>query len=236
MNERLQLLIDLQKVDSQTRSEENMIKEITEKINYFEEQVRIKESELKEEEDELALKEKELRGKERSLEDVNLHLQKCRERVYMVKNAKELAALDEEITKVKKEKSVLEDENLALMEAIEEIAPKVKAEGKALEEEKNKLLTEKKNCEGVLNQAQEKVNILSRERNGVTGKLDKVLLAEYDKFYRTKGSFGVTAMKDGVCMGCHVAVSAHLVNEVRKNEQIIRCENCARILYYPDTI
>lgn len=236
MNEQLQLLIDLQKVDSRIRNEERVIKENTDGINRLEEDIRIKEGELKEEKDIKAIKEKELRSKERSLEDINLHLQKCRDRVYMVKNNKELEALSEEIEKVKKEKVLLEDENLTLMETVEELSPRIKAKEKSLEEEKGRLSNEKKNCEAVLNQARGNLAIFLKERNDIMEKIDKILLAEYQKLYQSKGDFGINAMKDGVCQGCHMTVSAQLVNAIKKNEQIIRCENCARILYYPDTI
>ena len=208
-----------------------MIGEITEKINRFEEDVRLKEGELKEEKEELAVRERELRSKERKLEDANLHLQKSRDKIYMVKNNKELEVLNEEIEKVKREKSLLEDENLALMEAIEELSPRIKTKEKNLEEERNKLFSEKKNYEVTLNQAQENLALFLKERNDIAGKIDKVLLAEYQKFYRSKADFGIVAMKDGVCQGCHMTVSAQLANKIRKNEQIIRCENCARILY-----
>ncbi|OIN96066.1 hypothetical protein AUJ66_07470 [Candidatus Desantisbacteria bacterium CG1_02_38_46] len=233
MNEQLQLLINLQKIDSQIRSEEKLIKEITEKINRFEEEIKFKEGELKEEKDELTARERELRSKERSLEDANLHLQRCRDRVYMVKSNKELAAIDEEIEKVKKEKSLLEDENLVLMEAIEELSPRIKAKEKSLEEEKKKLSEEKGNCEGVLKQANEKLSLFLKHREEAIGKIDRVLLSEYQKLYKNRGGFAVVAMENDVCQSCNMTISAQLRNKIKKNEEIIRCENCARILYHP---
>jgi len=233
MNEQLQLLIDLQKIDFQIRGEENLIKEITDKINHLEEEIKFKEGELKEEKDEADAKERDLRNKERSLEDVNLHLQKCREKVYMIKNNKELDALDGEIAKVKKEKSLLEDENLVLMEAIEELSPRVTSKEKKIEEEKKKFSEEKGNYEGILNQAREKLNLFSKQREETVAKIDRTLLPEYQKLYKNRGGFAVVTMESDVCQGCNMTISAQLRNKIKKNEEIIRCENCARILYCP---
>ncbi|PIU51354.1 hypothetical protein COS91_04905 [Candidatus Desantisbacteria bacterium CG07_land_8_20_14_0_80_39_15] len=105
---------------------------------------------------------------------------------------------------------------------------------KNLEEEKSKISSEKKNYEDILTETQENLNLFLKERNDIAGKIDKVLLAEYQKFYRSKGDFGIAAIHDRVCQGCHMKISAQLEKGIRKNEQIIRCENCARILYYQE--
>jgi len=42
----------------------------------------------------------------------------------------------------------------------------------------------------------------------------------------------VAEAKDGGCTVCHVRMRPQMFNEVRRNEAVVQCENCQRILYY----
>jgi predicted nucleic acid-binding Zn-ribbon protein len=55
--------------------------------------------------------------------------------------------------------------------------------------------------------------------------------ALYARVAKQRGS-GVAEAKDGMCQACHVRLRVQVWVEVRKNEQIIQCESCSRILFY----
>jgi predicted nucleic acid-binding Zn-ribbon protein len=40
------------------------------------------------------------------------------------------------------------------------------------------------------------------------------------------------ATRDGLCSACHVRLRPQVFQEVRRNDQIIQCASCNRILYY----
>ncbi len=42
----------------------------------------------------------------------------------------------------------------------------------------------------------------------------------------------VAEAKDGICTICHVRLRPQVFNEVRRNEAIIHCDSCQRILYF----
>jgi len=231
MNEQLQLLINLQKIDLEIRKEENLIKDITEGIKNAAEELNLKEGILNEERATLATREKELRSKERLLEDINIHLKKCKEKIYQLSNQKEIAALDEEIKKARNEKSKIEEEILILMEEIESLSSALKAKEKELNQEKEKVVSTEKETGTVLNEARSRLESLTKEREGIVGNIEYSLLAEYQRLCRSRGS-AVVEMKDDICQGCYMTISSKLINEIKKNDQIIRCENCARILYW----
>jgi predicted nucleic acid-binding Zn-ribbon protein len=42
----------------------------------------------------------------------------------------------------------------------------------------------------------------------------------------------VAEARDGLCTICHVRLRPQVFNEVRKNESIIQCDSCRRILYF----
>jgi hypothetical protein len=43
---------------------------------------------------------------------------------------------------------------------------------------------------------------------------------------------GVAEARDGICQTCHVKLRVQVWVEVRKNDQVIQCEHCGRILFY----
>ena len=38
--------------------------------------------------------------------------------------------------------------------------------------------------------------------------------------------------RDGLCTVCHVRLRPQVFNEVRRNDGIIQCDSCTRILYF----
>ena len=46
---------------------------------------------------------------------------------------------------------------------------------------------------------------------------------------------GLVAVRGNVCSGCHMILPAQFANEVRKNEKILFCPYCSRILTYEET-
>lgn len=56
------------------------------------------------------------------------------------------------------------------------------------------------------------------------------LLDEYDDICRKKGGRGIAAIRGGLCEGCRVAVPTSMAQQVRRDDAIIRCGSCGRIL------
>lgn len=46
----------------------------------------------------------------------------------------------------------------------------------------------------------------------------------------------IVPVSTGICAGCGMALAKSLVNSVHKAEQMHRCPNCARFLYYPEQL
>jgi len=46
----------------------------------------------------------------------------------------------------------------------------------------------------------------------------------------------IVPISSGICAGCGMALTKSLVNSVHKAEQMHRCPNCARYLYYPEQL
>lgn len=52
----------------------------------------------------------------------------------------------------------------------------------------------------------------------------------------TKHPEAIVPISNGTCAGCGMGLTKSLINSVHKAEQMNRCPNCARFLYYPEQL
>jgi mannitol/fructose-specific phosphotransferase system IIA component (Ntr-type) len=51
-----------------------------------------------------------------------------------------------------------------------------------------------------------------------------------------KGPEAIVPISKSLCAGCGMALTKSLVNSVHKSEKLLRCPNCTRFLYYPESL
>jgi hypothetical protein len=47
-----------------------------------------------------------------------------------------------------------------------------------------------------------------------------------------RGGVAVAEARDGICTICHVRLRPQVFNTIRRNDEIIQCDSCQRILYF----
>ena len=75
---------------------------------------------------------------------------------------------------------------------------------------------------------------LAKKEAAVTPELDQEIVYKFQRIIK-RNSEGIVAVKNGVCMGCHMILPAQFANEVRDGEKILFCPYCSRILYYQES-
>ena len=70
------------------------------------------------------------------------------------------------------------------------------------------------------------------EREKLVADIDRRVLAIFETTAKGRKGVAVAEAKDGLCTICHVRLRPQVFNEVRKNESIIQCDSCRRILYF----
>lgn len=86
----------------------------------------------------------------------------------------------------------------------------------------NKIMEAKKN----IKEGEKAVVILESE-------LPEKILLEYKSIRKSKNS-AVVSVKKGICSGCKIKLSAITIGKLNKNEELIYCDNCGRIVYLPE--
>ena len=69
-------------------------------------------------------------------------------------------------------------------------------------------------------------------RDALAAEIDRAVLATFEQVARNRKGIAVAEARDGMCMICHVRLRPQVFNTVRRNEEIVQCDSCQRILYF----
>jgi predicted nucleic acid-binding Zn-ribbon protein len=172
------------------------------------------------------------RDLEKEVAAVDTRLARFEDHKAAVKTNQEYTALLHEIATAKSEKDAVEEKILVLMESADTLASQVKAGEAALAaatregDERRKALTAEN-----ATQLRE-LDRLTSERRGEVSGLPAPLVAKYDQLLKGRRGLAVAPMTGEICAACHVRQRPHVAQIIRRNEEIVQCESCQRILYF----
>ncbi|MCK4523889.1 hypothetical protein KAU15_03085 [candidate division WOR-3 bacterium] len=75
---------------------------------------------------------------------------------------------------------------------------------------------------------------IEKLRTNIRNKIDNDMLIKYDKILERYKYRAVTQVVDGVCYGCFMELPTEFISIENKNERLIHCPNCRRILFWID--
>ena len=147
--------------------------------------------------------------------------------------AKELAGLQHEVSSLARRQGVLEDELLELMENRENADSQLDS----LRVELAGIEQERQAAEAARDAAFAELDA-SAARSGppsgaeLAAGLPADLLALYDKVREANGGVGAAMLRQRRCEGCRLELAGSELSAVRsaKAEDVLRCDNCRRIL------
>lgn len=227
-------MLELQRVDSTIDRLEARRRNLPEQaaLELLEEQLTSLEKTVAEQQavvDEIASRQRKL---EADLEKMGLKIAAEQAKMYggAATNPKELVDLQREVESLKRRISLMEDDDLGIME-----------EREGAEGELTKLAAEAEGLRGQISEAvkvrdrasadiDEQLNAAVDEREQWAPKFDAELLAFYDELRAAKGGVAAAALVDGACQGCHMRLPAQEYDRVRRAAGLVRCDECRRIL------
>jgi predicted nucleic acid-binding Zn-ribbon protein len=148
-----------------------------------------------------------------------------------VKTNKEYTALLHEIENVEREIRSREDLILEAMEKVEGGLASVKAEESAFKAVESTRRDEIRAIEASISECQKTRAEVAATREKKVTALKPDLLAEYSRILQRRGT-ALSEAKDGGCTMCHVKLRAQVYVDVKRNDAIITCSSCSRILFF----
>ncbi len=148
-----------------------------------------------------------------------------------VKTNKEYTALLHEIENVEREIRSREDSILEAMEKVEGGQAQVKTEESSFKGVEAERREEIKAIEAKVKECQTRRAEVAATREKKVTVLKPDLLAEYSRILARRGT-ALAEAKDGVCTMCHVKLRAQVFVDVKRNDAIITCSSCSRIMFF----
>jgi predicted nucleic acid-binding Zn-ribbon protein len=228
----LSLLINLQKFDSLILEKQAVIKEIPAKISEVELPIKKAQALLDKLKQTRESLEKKRRDKERQLDDISEKIKKQKARTTDIKTNKEYQALLKEIETSEKERYAVEDEILNLMEEIDNASKQERMEEAKLKSEKDKLDVYREKLRTEVSMAEKEMLAIREERSKIVDSVDKELYTLYMNLIESGNGMAISEAKEEVCQGCNMNIPPQLFVEIKKNEEILQCPQCRRILFF----
>jgi predicted nucleic acid-binding Zn-ribbon protein len=173
------------------------------------------------------------REQEKEAATYQARLSKFKDQLSAVKTNREYQAMQHEIEAAQKELGVVEERVIERMVEADALAADVKKAEQALAAEQKEVNAEKKTLAEELATVEAALKDATAKRAERVASLPPQLVALFEQVARVRKGIAIAvATRDGLCSACHVRLRPQVFQEIRRNDQIIQCFSCNRILYY----
>lgn len=146
--------------------------------------------------------------------------------------AKELSGLEHELATLKRRQGTLEDDALEIMQQRETVETDLDAARREEAAAVTDRVAAEQERDAVFTEIDAAIAERTAQRGPLVARIPAELLDLYDKLRATHDGVGAAALNQRRCQGCHIELAGSELNAVRAAaaEQIVRCDNCRRIL------
>ncbi len=225
------MLIRLQALDLRRQQDKEGLEEIPEKLKIAEKPLFEAKGLVEKAQAAIDLVIKEKKDKELALQVVEDKIRKLKSRLTDLKTNKEYHAHLQEIAAVNKEKEDTEDRLLQAMENVDLLKKELAEKTALLNEETARFAKEKEEINATIEQLSKEDEKLEQEWLALSKEAPSDLLESYKKLSILRKGVAVVPLNGYTCTGCHFSLPPQLIAEVRKNEKILTCNYCNRMLY-----
>lgn len=232
MNPDLERVIALQKLDTAAHDARRQLGEEPERQKAFAARIEAARGRVAAAKDRLQENQTARRAIEKELAVHQGRLSKYRDQLMAVKTNVEYQAMQKEIEFAQNEVKAQEDRMLERMLEADELAAALKrAEADAAAEQKAVDAECQEYAAGLV-RIRESLERITTERADLVRALPPQVLAIFDLVAKRRHGVAVAEARDGICTICHVRLRPQVFNDVRRNEAILQCDSCQRILYF----
>jgi predicted nucleic acid-binding Zn-ribbon protein len=169
---------------------------------------------------------------DRDLVAAQQRLSKYKEQLMEVKTNPEYHAMQHQISAASAEVGKVEEHIIANMLDADEVNARLKAAEAALETDENGLAKERAAIQADVTDRQRVLDESVDERRAVVPEISRSHLEMFERVLKARQGIAVAKAIDGHCSICHVRLRPQVYNTILRNEAIVQCDHCQRILYF----
>jgi predicted nucleic acid-binding Zn-ribbon protein len=149
-----------------------------------------------------------------------------------VKTNTEYHAMQHQIEAANAEVARFEEQILVSMLEADEIGARLAAADARLKADEAEVARERASIEGDVARCRTMLDQTGAERQTVMPEISRAHVELFERVMKARQGIAVAQAVDGHCSICHVRLRPQVYNTILRNEQIVQCDSCQRILYF----
>jgi uncharacterized protein len=232
MHADLERAIALQRLDSAARDAQHRVAEAPERERALEARLEEARQLVAVARERLAANQAARRAIEKDVAAVQSRLSKFRDQLMAVKTNREYQTMQKEIEVAQTEVRSMEEKILERMLEADDLTATVKRLEAALVNEQKAVDADTRALVSELADLTASVERIAGERAELVRAMDPHVLGIFETVSQRRNGIAVAEARDGICTICHVRLRPQVFNTVRRNEEMVQCDTCQRLLYF----
>ena len=154
----------------------------------------------------------------------------------LLKTNKEYQARLLEIENLKADKSIVEEKILLGYDEVDAARKTLDVEKATVVQYEKEFNAKKKQVDDDVAVIGDQLKVKESQRSRIAPEVRPDYLSRYERILNNKDGLGIVKVVNQSCGGCFMHLTEQVLNELKKYEQIIACDQCARILYLADEL
>ncbi len=232
VKEDIEYLIKLVNKDLLIKEKRDILHRNPVKIKEIDEKILVLEDKLNEKKESFKKMEKEERHLDSIIKSENDKIQKKKIEENNIKTNAAYRAWEHEMQYLAAKIETHEEQMLGVLEMIDKENLELSRFSDEVKVKKDKLMSQKIELEKNIEKSRAELDIIEDEKLRILPHLSKKISREYQRILAAKHDAAIANIFGDVCQGCFSRIPPQKAHEVRKNNEIITCEFCGRILVY----
>ena len=228
----LKLLIELQEIEKKVRALTNQKARAPIQIAMMKEEESKAAGRMEEKQEMLNSAQRLRKELEREVEELEGRQNKSKQRLLEVKSNKEYQATLKEIDDIEDLIRKREDQILEQMEVAESLANEIREHERLLSEAHKRLEQEGAQLEKEAAEADTLITSLEEERERLKPQIPAEMWQKYQLLSANRGGVALAPVNRATCQVCHMNLPPQLFIDLQRNEKMMHCPNCQRIIYW----
>ena len=169
---------------------------------------------------------------DRDLLAAQQRVSKYKEQLMAVKTNEEYHAMQHQIAAADAEVSRIEELVIINMVEADDVASKLKASEAALKRDEALIVRERTAIESDVAEQKAAIESTSHDRQALLPKISRNARELFDRVLKARQGIAVAPAIEGHCSICQMRLRPQVFHTIVRNEEIVQCDSCQRILYF----
>jgi uncharacterized protein len=232
MSPELERLIKLQEVESRAAEAQRRIAEAPAQTDTLDAKLTAARDALAAAKQAVADNQTSRRNLDRDLLAAQQRLSKYKEQLMAVKTNEEYHAMQHQIAAADAEVGRVEELVIINMVEADDVAAKLKAAEAGLKRDEALIVRERGAIDAEVAEKKIVLTQTARDREALIADISRSARELFERVLKARQGIAVAPAIDGHCSICHVRLRPQVYHTIVRNEGIVQCDSCQRILYF----